>query len=257
MLHTNNPFRSPLQRISWSNKLADELERGAAEFLRSKPFQQVSEKDSNGNELQKIRFTAAIPDDLSNLAADAADSLRQALDQTAYACAAAVKQNPKRTHFPFGGDPESVERALSNGQSSDIPRELAQVIIATRPHKKGDVLLWGLNRLRNVNQHRLLEPIGIVAGLLNLNIERASGSAQIQLPQWDAEKREIVLAKIGQGSKLIYRVDVSFDLAFGNVELFSGQPAVPILRRLSARVSRIVQDISQEAFRLGILQPEG
>lgn len=256
-MFTKNPFRSPLQCISWSNKLTDDLERAAVEFLNSNPFERVSEKDLNGNELQKIKFTDPIPDDLSNLAAGAADSLRQALDQTAYACAAAVKRNPGKTHFPFGSDPEAVERALSSGRASDIPHELSHVMIAARPHKKGDALLWGLNRLRNANQHRLVEPVGIVAGLRNLNIERASGSAQIQLPQWDAEKREMVLAKIGPGSKLIYEVNVTFAIAFGNVEVFSGQPAVPILKRLSARVSRIVQDISEEAFRLGILRADG
>ena len=78
-----------------------------------------------------------------------------------------------------------------------------------------------------------------------------SGSVSIPFPKWDKSKHEIVYAVFGPDTRLEYDISVSFDIAFDEVEIVGGQPAIAVLKQLAGIVERILLSLETDTRRLG------
>jgi hypothetical protein len=234
-----------------------DLEREFQAFLDSKPYARVVEAHSNGtDQLHKIKFTRPLPGSLADVAADAADNLRSALDQAAYAIAHATGKANPQAFFPFAGSAAEFENALK-GRCKDLPQDILTLFRTFQPYRGGNDLLWALNRICVTNKHRLLVPIGIsVHGMFIKKMEIHStrdGTFALSGPVWDRDNNEIVFARTGPGGHIEYDMQISFFVAFDKIEVAGGKPAVAFLNAMAGEVEHILLATEVEARRLGIV----
>jgi hypothetical protein len=169
--------------------------------------------------------------------------LRDALDHAVYASAVTMKPGnaPTKTAFPFAADAPGVSSKLLNKDLRDVPTAMRTLLESFEPHKSGNQLLWGLNRTRNVETHRLIVPLLVASTGNSLRINGdVLGEGQIGSSRWDPEKKEAEFLRAGIGSQVEYRLDVEFSVLLGNVDVIGGAPALDALHAITKEVESIV-----------------
>jgi hypothetical protein len=250
-------FASPRVSLGRAKDHIVDLEKRIRAFLADTvPYTHVIEPDSEGiNQVHKVKFIKLIPEEFAGITSDAVNNLRAVLDQIGYAIAVAngAKNPTKGTYFPFG---ETVSELDANIKTSckKIPNEIVTLFRSFKPYKGGDNLLWALNRICVANKHRMLAPVGMACGgvhIISLHADR--GPLILPALSWDRTKNEMVYAITGQDTKIEYKIDITFDVAFDEVEIVSGQPASAILRLLTSKVEGILLATEAEARRIGLI----
>jgi hypothetical protein len=263
---TVDPFYSPKRRLARAKKHASELETASIGFLKGNPYVSVVELDDNGvTKLHKLKLTKPIPEDLSDIATDALDNLRSVLDQTIHAVFLANgKTPPKFTNFPFSDTAKNWEDRTKGSLSQDFPSEIVAVFRGFKPYEAGNVPLWGLNELRNANQHALLAPLGhssirVTSTGPFMMKAPANGSISFNPPiwnpiTWDSTKNEMVIFREDPGGQLDYNLEFSLFIAFGCVPVFSGEPVIGVFDHLARQVEGLLMATEAECRRIGIIR---
>jgi hypothetical protein len=263
---TDDHFSSPKRRIRRAIQHIANLEAEVERFSDSKPYINVREMDADGvTQLCKIKLANAFPDGLGDIAADAVDNLRSALDQIGYAAAVASNSSSlKHTAFPFGKTVSDVDNAI-RGRSKDIPAEVTAVFRAFEPHEAGhNGALWALNQLCIANKHTALVPVGTHVSQVTLvsGMELRGNDVGVSTwnpPMWnsdiwDNEKSEMIYARLAPGAFMSdVKFDFTFHVVFGDVPILKGEPALPVLRYLSNLVENIGMATETECRRLGFI----
>jgi hypothetical protein len=91
------------------------------------------------------------------------------------------------------------------------PPELRALLVGFEPHAKGNQVLWGLNRLRVPNTHRILSPVllnavGTSIGLGTLQMP--GGGGQLGYSKWD-KIGEVEFMRLPHGLTYKYEVMVT------------------------------------------------
>jgi len=240
-------FDSPKRMLRWSKQHIDKLEREIISFSHEKPWSIVSERGADGTtDVFKVVFNRQLSDDLPHIVFDAANNMRTVLDQTAFAVAVQYTGNksPKSAKFPFG--PTETDM-LNNerGGCKDLPQEVRSLFKSFKPYKGGNNALWALNELANTSKHKMLYPIGLGGGVTTF---RPNGlmvlpgvPLEIQPPQWNREKHELIFARIGADAQFRGDFDVTFTVAFDEVdEVIRGQNPVVVLGVMVREVQEVL-----------------
>jgi hypothetical protein len=236
-----DPFQSPLRRYSRAKKHIDNLDKKIVKFFKKQPYSRTIEDDIDGiNKTHKIKLTKQIPIAFTDLAVEAIEGLRSTLDQATFAaCISAGQSNPRNTYFPISDSPSELDNVIK-GRCKDIPSDIITLCRSFNTYKGGNDLIFALNRLCNVNKHRLIIPVGLANAGTHYKHLVASGGISIPNPVWDRGKNEIIFAKTAPDTKLQYDINFSFFIAFGESDIVEGQPVVPILRNIAKEVLKIV-----------------
>jgi hypothetical protein len=243
---------SPKRRLARANQHIRRLEKRIATFFKKKPGESFSETDPKGITTHGYRFTRAIPDSWADGGAEAIEALRSALDQCGYAVAVkAGVTEPKNAYFPFGDTVTDLD-GVTNGRCKDLPAEISALFRSFDAHQGGNYTLWALNKLCNANKHRLLVPVGIASGGITLRNAVLSGGS-IPSPVFDRDKNQIVIAKINPGGNFQYNAELSFIVAFDEINSVAGGPAVGILDAISGEVNRVLRATEAECKRIGLI----
>lgn len=249
----HHPFSSPRMRVARAKEHIRNLDRRVKRFFDSKPYARVTERDDNGvNDLHKVKLTKAFPAGVTSVAAEAIEGLRSALDQAAFATAAlsGIKHS-RSAYFPISSSRAELDSVIK-GRCKDIPPDIVSLFRSFNPYKGGNDLIWALNSACNVSKHGVVVPVGMASNQIHINHMSISGGGAIHAPFWNSEKNEIVFASTGPNAQFQYDINVSFFVAFGEVEGIGGQPAVPLLDAIASEVKRIVLAIESEVKRIGL-----
>jgi hypothetical protein len=165
MTTSRDPFYSAKRRLARAKKHATELETSYIGFINSNPYMRAVDLDVNGvTKLHKIKLVKPFPEELSDITTDAFDNLRSVLDQTVYAASIASGGTPPEfTVFPISVSAKHWKDLARGGICKYVPGDIVTLFRRFKPYKGGDDSLWGLNKLRNVNQHAILAPLGPLA----------------------------------------------------------------------------------------------
>lgn len=246
-------FDSPREVLDRARDHINDLDARIKRFIERKPYTLIVDYDSNtGQDVHKLRF-APLPGKFAAIAKDAFSNLRDALDHSVYASAVTLfpeRQN-RRTGFPFAPTGLDVNTRLDR-DLIDVPAGLRMFLENLQPHQTGNQTLWGLNQTRNTKTHRMLVPLGS-ASMGNMTHLRAAtiiGPYELGYHRWDASKNEAEFLRVGRGSKLNYEVHGTFDVIFGDIDVFSGAPVIASLHTIASEVERILLAIEAETVRL-------
>src|SRR5260370_29060131 len=107
-------FSSAVERLRWAEQDIGELKEWTRKFFASDTHERVSEPDPNSSlyMIDKIRFKARLPREITKLTVSAIENLRAALDHGA--CAVVPSQFKKSTSFPFGDTRTEFRRHLKS-----------------------------------------------------------------------------------------------------------------------------------------------
>jgi hypothetical protein len=249
----DDPFDSPRAVLQRARDHIDDLEARIKAFFDRKPYARVIDFDREASQqVHKIRLTAKIPGNLAVITKDVLSNLRDALDHAVYASAVMLgNKSPQKTGFPFAYDAAGVHNKL-NKELIDVPSAIRSLLEALRPHKGGDETLWGLNAVRNTKTHKMLVPLGAasISGSTEVITGQVIGPTRMGYHRWDASKNEVEYMRLGPGSEVYYKFTASFDVLFGNVEVFGGRQATSTLRVVANEVERILGAIEAETRRV-------
>lgn len=248
-----HPFSSPRMRVARAKEHIRNLDRRVKRFFDAKPYARVTERDDDGlNDVHKVKLTKNFPAGVTSVAAEAIEGLRSALDQAAFATAviSGVKHS-KSAYFPISSSAAELDKVIK-GRCKDIPPDIVSLFRSFNPYKGGNDLIWALNSACNTSKHGIIVPVGMAAAGMHIKHMTISGPGAIPAPVWNSDKNEIVFATTGPDTQFQYDLNISFFVAFGEVDGIGGQPAVPILNAIAGEINRIILAVEAEAKRIGL-----
>jgi hypothetical protein len=256
-----HPFHVPRRKILRAKEHTRNMESRIRRFFDSEPYTYIREVNAQRtHELHKVRFKKQIPERAGELAVEAAEALRSALDQAAFAVAAAANPTRPRSsikcaYFPIADSAaQLMTDVINRGRCKDLPPDIVTFLCALKPHKGGNDLIWAVNKLANANKHAgILDPVaGTIGTIYFRNATFSSGTEFYS--NWDPEKNEIEFAALPVGRHAQYDGDVSLGVTFGEIEAVRGRPPDVFLNAAIIEFDRIIDAIEAETKRLGIIK---
>lgn len=245
-------FHSSKYMISRAKHHFSDFERQITRFIKSNAYSVVVDNDTDASQkVQKLKLIKPLPVALPAIAADTVNNLRSALDQAVFAITQAT--GVKETYFPFSKDAAHFQNTVK-GRCKDLPQEITDLIVAFKPYKGGNDLLWALNELSNANKHAFIRPTAVAVGGMyvdNLTIT-SSNSIAVNMPRWDRAKNEMELFRQSIDGTAEYDIQISTYVAVCDIDFIDGKPAEAVLREFIRIVEDIVMKIEAESSRLGI-----
>lgn len=245
-------FATAYQRIGWAKEQSGDLKRQANAFFASQRYCRVAQIEPKAfHTTDKIRLSGPLPDAITRLTVQAAESLRSALDHAACAVVAAPRR--KGTYFPFGDTKKDFDSTLRS-KCKHVPNDIKALFGGFKPYKRGNPPLWALNKLCNTHKHRTIVQPTIIIRAARLQEVPLAYSSSVIRPVWNRRKNEIILSRVqGQGT-VHHDIEFSLGIAFGKVPFFGGKPVLAGLRVLTRIVERIVMATEAEARRSGVIR---
>jgi hypothetical protein len=247
----SGPFRSARRRLARAESHISNLECAVGAYLQSEAYAIVTEPHYLGIERffqVKLKLVKPIPDELSDVAVEAIDALRSALDQTCFAVA--TKPDSKSAYFPFGDTAAGLENVIQ-GRCKDLPPEIVDLLRSFKPYRDGDEILWGFNKVRQLNQHAILAAVGVATEAMALsNINLFDGELGIANPHWDREKNEMLIATVSHAAKYNFNANVAIKIVFNDAGPLTELEAVPLLRTSAYKVANIIDEVEKKAVGL-------
>lgn len=162
-------FDSARAKIERAQQLIDEFKTqlkvfGDSEFCN---IQISPRKDADGSEIALI-VTKTLNSSSSLIVGDAFHNLRASLDHMVYQVITYHKGDGDRCQFPFADDESKLINQTNYKQIAEASNWAGKLLIEKiRPYEATNYKLWGLNKLNNIDKHRLLITVaqGTAAGL--------------------------------------------------------------------------------------------
>lgn len=246
-----------------ANQLIDEakghlptIKEAVERFTSKDNWSGRTDKDpKTGEYTLKIVFTEPIDKRVKMRIFDVGGYLRSALDHACYASTVAIKGGePKYTKFLFADTETGLDDQIKRGGCKDMQPDMIAFIKRLKPYEAGNKPLWALNKLRNKNTHRILEPTTTNASGFGLNNGTFYGIVT-NISTWKPLHRELAFCKLSADSQFNVQIApqilVSFDDALG----FAREPMHESLNNLISEVEGIVAGIKAETARILSSQP--
>lgn len=265
---TTDPLSSATRLLANAKRSTETLRSGIYAHKETVPFKMFLDTEpGTGYRLIKVRLENPVPDEIIFAGRDALHDLRQSLDHAGYACAAARTPLPRKTHFPFSRSKTNLATVLKKN-SKDIPQEILDVMVAARPYADddGDKLLYALNNIRNINEHRLLVPYGGAANSGGsfrnyMGIEPLPYSPVLYLfepqtivpPLWNEARQEMTLVRFDERIHPDWQYESVSWLVFGpDIDFLWLQSPTIVMDKLIPTVEGILTQIREAAERARI-----
>jgi hypothetical protein len=148
-----------------------ELQSWIDKYFAAIPYKVAVRVNSDTRPEYYIVDALDVPLEIILLAGEIIQNLRSALDHLAYS---AFKHNPANyskeginIYFPIEDDEEKYIQKKTR-KTEGIPIDIIAKFDSFKPYKEGNITLWKLNKLNNVDKHRLLIAVGSSYGSVNI-----------------------------------------------------------------------------------------
>ena len=226
-------------KIDRAKKHIEDFDRDRIAFLSSDPYVVVPQFDAEETVTKYVLGPLPpIPADLKLIAGDAAHNLRIALDYLANELVRAAGFPTKNVYFPICESLEKYE-ADSDGKTKGMPESAKKWIAGRQPYGGGDDALWGLHRLDIIDKHRLLIAVSTRIGKFHVNLT-PTPTEMTFLGMSGSLQEGDVLGVLPGKREAHEHMDFTFDIAFGEPEVFAGKPVVRTLVKLAWVVESII-----------------
>jgi hypothetical protein len=245
-----DPFESSKHCIAWAGEHhIPELERKVRAFFDSDDtYATFTDRDSKGRyNLLKLRLAKPLPRDLLGHTVDVISNLNAALDQAMHAVGG--------FYFPIRRTKTDFQDAMRSVRKH-VPQEIAHLICAARPYKRGNKSLWALRNVCNSNKHGIIRPVVAISEGAGFS-GRHMGSGRLQFPwppRWNRRKNEMVLFRAPVTDTVEFDLNYQYasSIVFDNAEIIGGKPVIAVLNHFGSVVEGIVMAIEAEARRIGL-----
>jgi hypothetical protein len=241
-------------------------------FLDSRPYEVGTRRDPQTRRL--IYYLVAVrdvPPDIGLIVGDVIQNLRSALDHLAFQLyllgpGGQAGGTGSRTYFPIADD-SAKYKIEAPRKIKGLRPEAIKAIDAIEPYKGGKTdksdTLWRLEKMNNIDKHRLLIAIGSQYGSVDIAVDfrRAMQEARAKAPPEVAAhmsdfpdfnlflrpKDRLWPLKAGDqlfGSAPDAPMDEKrqfrFEVAFGEAKIIEGEPVIETLQRMADLVDNLI-----------------
>jgi len=247
-------FASPRQKLVRAKKYIADLERERDLFVNDQQWSYIVEINPDiGSKEFKIRFTGDVSDRFSDIASNALQNLRSALDHSINSTArVSGKRDPRNAYFPFGDTPNGLEQAIK-GRCKDVHPDIVSLVRTFRPYRTGNhsPIPWVLNNTANIDKHAMVCPFaGTLRHVIFGGPEAATRPLFIHPPRWDQNKNEIVYAVCAPEESPDCNIHLSIDIAFREIDFARGEAATWVLDAMASEVERVLIAVEAETRRI-------
>lgn len=243
---TADPLADAQKSVKWANKDIRKVDVAVHNFAFSKPYRIVREINANRTqEIAKLRFVSDIPDEVTEKTKTALQHLRSALDYLAWQVAnrGGAPANPKDVAFTICDTRKLFEDPSTQGKIQKIGgADWLTFLNGLKPYPGGNDLLYALNVANNTDKHRVLRRFALRAGgslaVKNIPVQITSMTILGGIDHALEDGMGIVAYPVVPGEQQP-EVEMTANIAFGEIEAVKGQPIVVALRQFS----RVVEDI--------------
>jgi hypothetical protein len=245
-----------VEKFKRAEGLYEELHEVLSLYAQTRPFELEPDEDTETGDLRlRIRIREQPPIQTSVWIGDVVHNTRTALDYAAGALVEKEGGNPEYAAFPI------VEREEKYDQRAEwclpgAPNARAAVK-ALAPWPGGDNDLWWLHRLDIIDKHRLLVPVGAVHSIVGLGMTYTGDVFDEPVtfpivPLYPTERPLLTDGDVVFTAQKAARepnpdvqtnFELHFDVAFGEVEVASGEPVLRTLRRLMDHTREVLERV--------------
>lgn len=191
------PFEGPRRKVGRARRHVEELRGLLDPYLADIRIHAIHENGGDPvrrQDIWRIQFNAA-PDGLAEIVGDAVHNLRAALDVMIGDLVVLHGVKVKRARYPFAENEakvgETFDRDLEN-----LGPEARAAIVATRPHKGGNVPLRWLHELDITDKHDALTPV-FLAAIGQPQIPPSISTFPLSLPSGHIAEGSLLVVKRG------------------------------------------------------------
>lgn len=250
---TEAAFSSSDASLEHARVRLGQLSESLQSYIASVPYMMVAEdKTSVGVREYNLVISRPIPASVAGFVHDIANAIRAALDQAGFECARANGKAGYFANFPFGYTRESASKCIDE-RSKDIPQEIFEAMMRSKPYKDGNVALWSLNQLCNTIKHRTLVPTwmvqewGVTAGTSYAGIEPAT-------PSKTFTNGEILIARAPLGARDRVSFAGGFGFTLGQVPTLRDVAMETALFVMIAEATSALERIKEAATRMDLFK---
>ncbi len=257
------PLRGVRVKIDRAKKHFADLQAAVTAFESRKPYSFTMEIDSQtGYEIYRYRQSEPIPVEWGAIIGDCIHNLRSSLDLLANELVISNGGKPTRyTNFPVGSDLANfesiVESALlgANADAIKLVREL-------KPYDGGDTALYSLHQLDIRDKHRLIVPVAAAHSVIAAKFDmRPPGAQHFPQGRWLTGPPLDRKFPLKDGDQILSynrapsdmndqtEFNFGFEIAFGEGEVFKGEPVVPTLKQLVDFVEGTINIFARNIFK--------
>ena len=227
-------------KVGWAKKHISDLSNKSSAFLGSNPYFGLPKFDAKANRTRFVlENVPEIPTEIRLLLGDAAHNLRTALDHLSCELVRSTGVSEPKVYFPIC-ESEQVYKSESAGKTKGMPGSAKQLIDRLNPYGGGNHLLWGIHQLDIIDKHRLLLTTTLKTGGWSVTLDQTArdyGFAFIP-----ALKSGDVIGDLEGNHESDKQMSVTPQIAFGEPEVFAGDPLFPTLPILADYVEGIIRE---------------
>jgi hypothetical protein len=244
----DTPFLSARRKIERANHHIKEVQSQIVAFLATDFHHPVVEKDPETGNL-RLNFWHPGPHAMPGFGAtigDAVHNLRCALDHTISEIVRMCGGNDVNVHFPMHETREELKKSIDHGLKKKIGPELCSFIIETiKPYRCGNYPLWALNKLDNLDKHRmiLVTNYTVTIGVYTVDKDSLLGP----FPENHFCIMTDGSAVPDGGPAYLHNqayANPAMDICFDERHFFQDEPVIPTLEQLSELVSGVVETLA-------------
>jgi hypothetical protein len=247
-------------KIERAKRHMEELESVMRVFFDSKPYRFSGKPDTRRRCVQYTMDTAEpVPPEIPLVVGDVIQNLRSALDQVAYQLYLKGGDGHGRAYlvsFPIFDSFKEYQREKLRKLPGVSAAAVAK-IDAIQPYKGGNDVLWVLNKLNNIDKHRLLLTVGSAVRGIDVGKMMFQSMAKIKpgiqvtkehsmffAPKDNSYPLEVgTLVFTDQTTLEIVDVNVAFEIVLYEKEVVQGKPVYEFLNTMITVVETTISDL--------------
>ncbi|MBI2039932.1 hypothetical protein HYT18_02570 [Candidatus Microgenomates bacterium] len=158
-------------KIERAKQLKEELQKEVKSFFDSQPYKIDTKSDPQSKRLIYYLVKAEqVPEKIAFITGDIIQNLRSALDYLAYQLFTIGSGNGnigRHIYFPISQDFDHYQREKIK-KTEGISQQAKDIIDSVKPYKEGNINLWRISQLNNIDKHRLLVTVGSSFGSMDI-----------------------------------------------------------------------------------------
>lgn len=251
---TADPLEGPKLKIERADAHINELMPLVRGFCEGQRYTSRIDVEPDGQHALKVRFDPPpIPGKIPVIVGEILFQFRSALDHLA--CALAIHNGAKTisdVYFPTGTSVDHF-KSQAKGKIHRLSADARTMVAALEPYNGGKGhWIRVLHSINLVDKHQALIPAAAATFHANASItfKPGIGLNTISAPRFiPLFENELVVMKLPSSATDIQgNLNVSIDIAFGDIEVIKGEPVLPSLKQFSDLSKGIVRAFEERFF---------
>lgn len=235
-------YSGPMLKIKRAYCHIHELESRVQDYIKTDFYSiSINEDPKTGNQSLKFAVPEPVPEYFSLCIGDAIHNLRSALDILICSIVRCAGGDITKCEFPFSYDKEKLIKIMEKGEINKVRPDLIPFILDTiKPYKIGNLDIWNLNLLDNIDKHRLIIPVISVTQLSGISAKDDNDNILTDLTASINNIGTINIINTTAKLHIISYGQRDITLIFDKGLPFESEPVIPKLHILADKTTSII-----------------